>query len=115
MPEMVDEKRFEQFEKQVLCGIDDLKTSIRDMTKSYETRIRRLENSEAAQSPQLLSIKADVAKHEVEIDQIKKIIEELRSLVKETRATLKSWNWVGGIVGGAALLWLVNQILGLIK
>jgi len=115
MPEPVDEKRFEQFEKQVLCAIDELKASFRDNTKSNDTRIRRLENSEAAQAHMFTSLAADVAKHETKIDTIEKIIEELRGLIKETRATLKNWNWVGGVVGGAAILWIVNQLLGLIK
>jgi hypothetical protein len=77
-----------------------------------EGRVRGLEQREAGCQP-IVTARMDAAwkkidEHEVEINQMSDAIVEL----KQTNRLL---TWLGGIVGSALLIWIVSQLMGLIR
>ena len=76
-----------------------------------EGRVRGLENREAGCQPILTSRLDAVWKR---VDEHESDIKKLNEAITALKQTNKILSWLGGIVGGAALLWLITQLLGLI-
>jgi len=93
---------------QIACGIDDIK----DMLKHMEERIRRLENNEASTHP-LMESKIDAAWRK--IDDHEKRLETLTQVVNKLDQSNRLMAWLGGILGSTVAIWLITQVLGLIK
>lgn len=94
-------------EETVTNGFAELKA----LLQGQEQRIRGIEQREAGCHP-VLESRIDAAwrkldQHEVDI---KSITETLQTL----RQTNRILSWIGGLAGGAVILWVLNAVLGLI-
>ena len=84
---------------------------IKAMLQDYEKRIRGLENEQAGCQPltnaRLTAVETLIRSHDNQIQALNQTVEELQS-------TNKFLAFIGGTAGGALILWLVGQFLGLI-
>ncbi len=88
-------------------GIQDIK----QMFKTIEERVRRLEASEAGTRP-LFESKIDAAWRK--LDEHEGKIQILEKGILSLQQSNKILSWVGGILGGAVILWIITQLLTLI-
>jgi len=93
---------------QIVSGIDDIKTMLRQM----EERVRRLENNEAGAHP-LMESRIDAAWRK--IDEHDKRLDTLTQMVGKLDQSNRLMAWLGGILGSTVLIWLVTQILQLLR
>lgn len=89
-------------------GFDELK----EIMVGFETRVRGLEQREAGCQP-LLQSRVDAAFRL--IDEHSSEIKKLNEIITELRQTNRIITWLGGLVGSAIILWIIGQMLGLIK
>lgn len=91
--------------KEILQGIDD--------------RVRRLENNEAGCQPlvnnRLSEAFRQLDKHTADIKTLTDTIGQMKETMAELQHANKILTWIGGLLGSALILWLVSQLLGLIK
>jgi len=93
---------------QIACGIDDIKTMLRQM----EERVRKLENNEAGAHP-LMDSKIDAAWRK--LDEHGKRLDMLTDMVIKLDQSNRLMIWLGGILGSTVVIWLITQVLGVIK
>lgn len=93
---------------QIASGIDDIKAMLRQM----EERVRRLENNEAGAHP-LMESRIDAAWRK--IDEHDKRLDTLTQMVSKLDQSNRLMAWLGGILGSTVLIWLVTQILQVVK
>lgn len=93
---------------QIVSGIDDIKTMLRQM----EERVRRLENNEAGAHP-LMESRIDAAWRK--IDEHDKRLDTLTQMVGKLDQSNRLMAWLGSILGSTVLIWLVTQILQLLR
>ena len=93
---------------QIACGIDDIK----NMLKQVEERVRKLENNEAGAHP-LMESRIDAAWRK--IDEHDKRLDTLAQMVSKLDQSNRLMAWLGGILGSTVLIWLVTQILQLLR
>ena len=74
--------------------------------------MRKLENNEAGAHP-LMESKIDAAWRK--IDEHEKRLEMLTQVVNKLDQSNRLMAWLGGILGSTVLIWLVTQILGVVK
>jgi hypothetical protein len=102
-------------------GFNELK----EIISGFEVRVRGLETREAGCQPLVNSeLKAawrKIDEHGTEIAVLKELIktqndaiQALQLVATELKRTQALISWVGGVVGGAALLWFVSKLMGLI-
>jgi hypothetical protein len=89
-------------------GFSELKT----IMTGVEGRVRGLEQREAGCQP-IVQARMDAAWKR--IDEHESEIKRLSDAILELRQTNKILTWLGGLMGGATILWLVGNLLGLIK
>ena len=77
-----------------------------------EGRVRGLEQREAGCQP-IISSRLDAAWKT--IDEHTAEIKRLSDAILELKQTNKILTWLGGLMGGATVLWLLGNLLGLIK
>lgn len=85
---------------------------IKAMMRAVEERVRALENHEAGSHP-LMESRIDAAWRKIEEhDRRVKAIEEVVSRLDHSNRLMA---WLGGILGSTVLIWLVTQILQVVK
>lgn len=87
-------------------------TDIKQMLKDIEERVRSLENHEAGSHP-LMESRIDAAWRKLE-DHDRRI-DNLTQIVARLDHSNKLMAWLGGILGSTVLIWLVTQILQMVK
>jgi hypothetical protein len=96
-------------------GFSDLKESI----KGFDIRLRAVETHEAGCQPALhariVAVEADQKVTRAEIEALRDTVRALKDVVIELRQANRLMSWIGGIVGSALIVWVVGQLLGLIK
>lgn len=85
---------------------------LENILSTFENRVRGLENREAGCQP-LITSRLDAAWRE--IDSHTAEIKKLNEVITELRQANRIITWLGGTVGGAIILWIVGQTLGLIR
>lgn len=85
---------------------------IKTMLKNIEERVRALENAEAGAHP-LMESRIDAAWRKLE--EHDKQIDLLSSSLLKLEQSNRLLSWLGGILGSTVIVWLVMQILGLVK
>lgn len=93
---------------QVACDVGEIKT----MLHQIEERVRKLENNEAGVHP-LMESKIDAAWRKLE--EHDKRIENLTEIVSRLNHSNKIMTWLAGILGSTVIIWLISQILGVIR
>ncbi len=85
---------------------------LKDMFRGFEERVRTVEQREAGCQP-LIQSRLDAAWRQIDTNtsSIKMLTETIVAL-KHTNNIL---TWLGGIMGSAIIIWILGQILGLIK
>jgi chromosome segregation ATPase len=86
--------------------------AIKTMLERMDERIRTLENSDAAAHP-LLQSRVDAAWRVIDVHEAK--INELTATVSELRQANRLLAWLSGIIGSTVIVWIVTQILGVIR
>lgn len=85
---------------------------IEQKISGFEDRVRAVEQREAGCQPlfasQIQDVQKKVADHALHLQEIDKVIAELRQ-------ANKILSWVGGLLTSLVIVWLVNQLLGLVK
>lgn len=87
-------------------------TEIKCMLKDIEARVRRLETHEAGAHP-LMDSKIDAAWRKIE--EHDKRLDNLAQMATRLDQSNRTMTWLGGILGSTVLIWLITQILGMIK
>ncbi|GIV86616.1 MAG: hypothetical protein KatS3mg054_0645 [Chloroflexus sp.] len=87
-------------------------TEIKQMLKAVEERVRALENQEAGSHP-IMESRIDAAWRKLE-DHDRRI-DNLAQIVARLDHSNKLMAWLGGILGSTVLIWLVTQILEVVK
>jgi hypothetical protein len=87
-------------------------TKLESIMTGVEGRVRGLEQREAGCQP-IITQRLDAAWKT--IDEHTGEIKRLSDAILELRQTNKILTWLGGLIGGATLLWLVSNLLGLIQ
>lgn len=77
-----------------------------------EGRVRGLETREAGCQP-IITSRIDAAWREIEAHKME--IKKLSDAILELKQTNRILTWLGGLLGSAIVLWIVGQLLGLIK
>lgn len=85
---------------------------IKAMLKDIEARVRKLENNEAGAHP-LMESRIDAAWRK--IDEHDKRLESLAQMVTRLEQSNRVMTWLGGILGSTVLIWLVTQILQVVR
>jgi len=85
---------------------------IKSMLKNIEERVRQLETAEAGAHP-LIESRIDAAWRKLE--EYDKRITCISDAVVRFEQSNRILNWLGGILGSAVLIWLVTQVLQIIK
>jgi len=85
---------------------------IKQMLRAVEERVRALENHEAGVHP-LMESRIDAAWRKLE--EHDKKIDNLTQIVSRLDHSNRLIAWLGGILGSTVLIWLVTQILGVVK
>lgn len=96
-------------------GIEELK----EMLQGFDNRVRSVEHREAACQP-VVQARLDAAwrkidENSTQIDLLNKTIQELRLTITELKRTQSLLSWLGGIVGSAVVIWVVSQVLAVIR
>lgn len=91
---------------------------LKELLQSIEQRVRTIETSEARCQPMVFS-KIDAAwrkidEHEVKLNGHERKLAEINDLLQSLRQTNKILTWLGVVLGGTALIWLVNSFLELV-
>jgi predicted RNase H-like nuclease (RuvC/YqgF family) len=94
--------------QQIACDIAEIKETL----KAVEERVRKLENYEAGAHP-LMESRIDAAWRKLE--EHDKRIDNLAQIVARLESSNRILSWLGGILGSTVLIWLVTQILQVIK
>ena len=87
-------------------------SEIKQMLRAIEERVRALENHEAGAHP-LMENRIDAAWRKLEENDKK--IDHLTQIVSRLDHSNRLMAWLGGILGSTVLIWLVTQILGVVK
>ncbi|GAP10614.1 hypothetical protein BECAL_01787 [Bellilinea caldifistulae] len=85
---------------------------IKIMLKDIEARVRKLETYEAGSHP-LMDNKIDAAWRKLE--EHDRRIDNLTNIVAKLDQSNRLMAWLGGILGSTVLIWLVTQILGVVR
>lgn len=93
---------------QIVNGIDDIKRLLQQL----EERVRALEHSDAASHP-LMQARLDTAWQRLN-DHEKRII-MLTDITTHLKHTNRTMLWFASILGSTVIVWLITQILGIIK
>lgn len=94
-------ERMEQGFKRIEEKIDD-----------YEARVRAVENIEAGFQPLVQARLASVERH---VGDHEKSMQLTQTAITELKQVVKLLAWIGSIVGSAVILWIIGQVLGLVK
>lgn len=85
---------------------------IKQMLHAVEERVRALENHEAGSHP-LMESRIDAAWRKIEEhDRRIKVMEDIVTRLDHSNRLMA---WLGGILGSTVAIWLITQIMGLIK
>ncbi len=87
-------------------------SEIKQMLRAVEERVRALENHEAGAHP-LMESRIDAAWRKLE--EHDKRIDSLYQVVSRLDHSNRLMAWLGGILGSTVLIWLVTQILQVVK
>ncbi len=87
-------------------------SEIKQMLRAVEERVRSLENHEAGAHP-LMESRIDTVCRKLE--EHDKRLEMLNQIVSRLDHANKLMAWLGGILGSTVLIWLVTQILQVVK
>lgn len=87
-------------------------TEIKSMLKAIEERVRALENHEAGAHP-LMESRIDAAWRKLE--EHDKRLDTMNQIVSRLDHSNRLMAWLGGILGSTVLIWLVTQILQVVK
>ncbi len=90
---------------------DDI-TAIKAMLERLDERIRVLENSDASAHP-LLQSRLDAAWRTIDVHEGR--IKRLEEVVSELRQANKLLAWVGALLGSTVVVWLITQLLQVIR
>lgn len=93
---------------QVAADVSEIKAMLKDV----EARVRKLETYEAGSHP-LLESRVDAAWRK--LDEHDKRLDNLNQIVAKLDQSNRLMAWLGGILGSTVLIWLVTQILGVVK
>lgn len=85
---------------------------IKAMVRALEERVRHIENNEAGAHP-IMESRIDAAWRKIE--EHDKRIEVINQAIARLEQTNRMLAWLGGILGSTVLIWLVTQILGVIR
>ena len=91
---------------------------LKEIVRSSESRLRDLENREAACNP-IVNAKLDAAwreidDHETKIRDLNGQYDEHEVAIAKLMQQIKVMTWIAGIAGAALITWLVAQVLNLI-
>ncbi|MEZ0396832.1 MAG: hypothetical protein ABWK53_10445 [Anaerolineales bacterium] len=87
-------------------------TEIKQMLRAIEERVRALENHEAGAHP-LMESRIDAAWRKLE--EHDKRLDTLTQVVSRLDHSNRLMAWLGGLLGSTVLIWLVTQILGVVR
>lgn len=90
---------------------DDI-TAIKAMLERLDERIRALENSDASAHP-LMQSRLDAAWRTIDVHENR--IKRLEEMVSELRQANKLLSWIGALLGSTVIVWLITQLLQVIK
>lgn len=90
---------------------DDI-TAIKTMLERLDERIRALENSDASAHP-LMQSRLDAAWRTIDVHENR--IKRLEEMVSELRQANKLLSWIGALLGSTVIVWLITQLLQVIK
>ncbi len=93
---------------QVAADVSEIKIMLKDI----ETRVRKLETYEAGSHP-LIESRVDAAWRKIE--EHDKRLDNLSHIVAKLDQSNRLLTWLGGILGSTVLIWLVTQILQVVK
>ena len=85
---------------------------IKTMLERLDSRIRTLENSDASAHP-LLQSRLDAAWRTIDVHEGR--IKRLEELVSELRHANKLLTWIGALLGSTVIVWLITQLLQVIR
>lgn len=85
---------------------------IKSMLREVETRVRALENNEAGDHPVMQS-KIDAAWRK--LDEHDRRMMTMEHAIARLEQSNKILTWLGGILGSTVAIWLVTQILQVIR
>lgn len=94
-------------------------SEIKAMLAGYEARTRALEQQEAGCQPIItnkvenLALKA--AETEKLIAAVKLEVDAIRAQVQELQASNRLLKWFAGVVGSSVVVWLMANVLGLVR
>lgn len=100
---------------QIASRIDRMAEDINEikaMLERLDARIRALENSDASAHP-LMQSRLDAAWRAIDVHESR--IKRLEEVVSELRQANKLLAWVGALLGSTVLVWLITQLLQVIK
>ncbi len=91
---------------------------MKEMLTGIDSRVRRLENSEAGCQP-LVNARLDAAwrkieEHSADIEELEKAQKSLLETISELKQANRILTWIGGLLGSAVVLWVVSQLLALV-
>ena len=96
-------------------GFDEIK----EMLVRYEARVRALEQTEASCQPiitnKIEGMNIRLADHDGLFKLMREEIQMIKSQVQELQSSNKLLKWFAGIVGTAVVVWLITNILSLVK
>lgn len=102
------QKQISDFTAQLRQDFMEIKTTL----ASIEERVRKLENNEAGCHP-LMESRLDAAWRKLDEHDKRMLI--LSEAVSQLQHTNKLLTWIGGLLGSTVLIWLLTQILGVIR
>jgi chromosome segregation ATPase len=85
---------------------------IKEMLQPLERRVRDIEQREDRSQP-LTQSRLDAAWRK--IDEHSADLKALNETIVQLKQTNKILSWLGGLLGSAIILWVIGQLLGLIK
>ena len=85
---------------------------IKTMLKTIEDRVRALETAEAGSHP-LMESRIDAAWRKLE--EHDKRIDSISASILRLEQSNRALTWLGGVLGSTVLIWLITQVLGVIK
>lgn len=94
-------------------------SELKEILQGMDDRVRRLENNEAGCQP-LVNSRLNEAwrqldQHTNDIKALNDAFAKLKDTIAELQHANKILTWIGGILGSAVIVWLITQLLGLIK
>lgn len=85
---------------------------LQEQIAGYDLRLRTMETREAGCAP-LMNSRVDAAWRKIEEHVVE--LKALSRVVAELQHSNKILTWLGGLMGSALILWLITQLLGMIK